>query len=363
MLNKIKLQDLAKDLNVKPKEIVDLLAKHIEGKKTRTSTLEHEELDIVFEYYTKAFEIDDVEVYFALTSPTSKSATKEPKAEEKKEEVKKEEKQEEKKEEKKPKTPKAEKKPEEKKPEVKKEDKKPEPKSEPKQKQQREDKKPEQGKKEQPRKPQMPQMPTQKPKDKKKDKEDKPLQRRTKGEQTTVDLRSNHVNLDKYNEKYEKIAPSSARSAIEKGPSKQKITQKSKRYRKQGMRSSRRETEKERLERIAAERAKKPQMQLKLPEEITVSELAAMLKMTAAEVIKKLFTLGQMAAINDVLDYDTAAIVAEELGAKVEKLVVVTIEDKIIDDSEDDEADLEKRDPVVVVMGHVDHGKRQFVQP
>ena len=185
-------------------------------------------------------------------------------------------------------------------------------------------------------------------------------QSRTRGERRTVDTRSQNVDLEKYNEKYEQIAPQQ-RQNDRVNNTRQKLNQKSKQYRKQrGVRSRKRETEQERLKRIAAERAKK-QITIQVGDEITVGELASELRMTAAEVIKKLFALGQMASINDVIDFDTASIVAEELGAHVEKRVVVTIEDRIIDDTEDDETDLLPRDPVVCVMGHVDHGKTSIL--
>ncbi len=197
------------------------------------------------------------------------------------------------------------------------------------------------------------------------EKENKPELPKREVVTKVVDTRAVDVNLDKFNEKYTTLAASknveNRRKPTPAG-NKQKFGNKNNRF---GNRpqpfQKKRETETERLQRIQLEKARKAQLKVSIPDEITVAELASRLKVNVAQVIKKLMGVGVMATMTQEIDFDTASLVAEELGAKVEHEVHVTIEERLFEVDEDLTEDMEERPPVVVVMGHVDHGKTSIL--
>ena len=305
---KYRLKEVATDFGTTPKEIAEIIGKFGERPKSNTQVLTDAELNCVFDYMTKTHQISSIEQVFA-TARKAEPKPAAPKAEA-------------------PKQPQNQNRP-----------------------QQGGQNRPQQGGQNRPQQPQQqarPQQPAA---------PQKPAEPERKRERRVVDTSAVQVNANRFadvdnlvSEKVQNYQGGKQRIGG-KGAKQQKQQQNLKKGNKS------RNEEQEKMRRLQMEVARKAPTVVKIPDEITVAELASRMKKTVAEVIKCLMKNGVMAAMNQTIDFDTAEFVATELGCKVEKEITVTIEERIIDDHVDSAEELETRAPVVVVMGHVDHGK------
>ena len=318
IVNKYKVNELAKDFGMQTREIIDILGKYFDTPKKSGQNLDEKELNTVFEYLTQHNQVSGIQVIFADAAPAK-------------------------------------------------------PKSAPPAQQAQGGGKPQQAQA-QPQQGGGKQQPAQggaqpaqsagKPQAAAQAQQTRQsMPRQTK----VVDTRkATNVNLDKYDEKLQDLADRSDRSGGRRGGAQQQGKEKirgggNKKRGQMTFSNKRKQEEAEKLRRLQLEIAKKTPLTVKIPDEISVGELASRMKKTGAEVVKCLMKNGVMASLSQLIDFDTAAIIAEEMGCKVEKEVVVTIEEKLIDTAEDKAEDLVPRAPVVVVMGHVDHGKTSLL--
>ena len=349
MTVKYKVSDFAKDLNISAKKVLDELNAMGSTGKKNSSTLEENELNYLLEKFSKDHSETDLSAY--LNSAKQPAA---PKNTEKKPEQKKAEKPAEKKAE-----PKAAQKPAEKKSEPAKAAQQPQQKNN---NSKHNEKKPEQHKKREEKTVSLSEL-ARETGAKASTAPAQSVSVRREDNQVTVDTRTVDMNVDRFDARYDDLASTknteNRRKPTPQG-NKQKFTQRGQRQRQQ-FQKGKRETEFERLQRIQLEKARNAQLKVSIPDEITVGELAARLKQQAGKVIAKFMQMGEMHAINDIIDFDTASLLAEEFHAKVEHEVHVTIEERLFTQEEDAQEDLVERPPVVCVMGHVDHGKTSIL--